>query len=113
MRFKITLRVHKEVFGNQLPISYQYELSAWIYSVVAKSDNLYATWLHDNGFMEHKKGIFTENMFTIGDKKSKIQFQVVQIEMLPYVRSWIGREKRGGFWDGGENYQLKKYNYDI
>ena len=128
MRFKITLRVHKNAYGNLLPISYQYELSAWIYSVIAKSDHAYAAWLHDNGFAnfykrfkmfvysnlfpqckvtddrmsiphdtmflllsflpeksteEFVKGIFTENTFTLGDKKSKVQFQVSNIEVLP------------------------------
>ena len=127
MRFRITLRVNKSVFGNLLPISYQYELSAWIYGVIAKSDRLYAAWLHNNGFInDHKrfkmfsysnlfpqckviddrmviqndtmflylsflpeksteefvKGIFSDNTFTLGDKKSKVQFQVENIEVL-------------------------------
>ena len=128
MRFKISLRVYKETFGNKLPISYQYELSAWIYGVIAKSDSLYAAWLHNNGFVndykrfkmfvysnlfpqfkviddrlaiqsdtmfmflsflpeksteEFVKGIFSENTFALGDKKSKVQFQVESIEVLP------------------------------
>ena len=128
MRFQITLRVDKNAFGNKLPISYQYELSAWIYGVIAQSDALYAAWLHNNGFVkdnkrfrmfaysnlfprfkviddrliilgdslfmylsflpeksteEFVKGIFMENRFTIGDRKSKVQFQVENIEVLP------------------------------
>jgi len=128
MRFKVTLRANKDVYGNQLPISYQYELSAWIYGVIAKSDNLYASWLHDNGFPIHNRrfkmfaysnlsphckvigdrmviqddtmhfflsflpekstekfvrGIFTESKFALGDKRSRVQFQVESIEILP------------------------------
>ena len=127
MRFKITLRVNKNAYGSQIPISYQYELSAWIYRVIAKSDSLYAAWLHNNGFSnlnkrfklftysnlspqckvvgdrmfvqdtmsllltflpeksteEFIKGVFADNTFTLGDKKSKVQFQVENIEVLP------------------------------
>ena len=127
MRFKISLRVNNKVFGNLLPISYQYELSAWIYGVIAKSDSIYAAWLHNNGFVndykrfkmfsysnlfpqckviddrmviqsdtmflylsflpersteEFVKGIFSDNTFSLGDKKSKVQFQVENIEVL-------------------------------
>jgi len=50
MRFRITLRVDRERFGDLMPINYQYELSAWIYKVLAKSDAKYSAWLHDNGY---------------------------------------------------------------
>jgi len=52
MRFKLNLDIEHRVFGNKLPINYQYELSAWIYSVIAKGDRQYAEWLHQNGFAE-------------------------------------------------------------
>lgn len=48
MRFKITLR--KNSRGNQLPASYQYELSAWIYSIIEKADELYSRFLHNQGY---------------------------------------------------------------
>ena len=136
MRFKLNLRVYKDTFGNMLPISYQYELSAWIYKTIAKSDVLYAGWLHDNGFAndnkrfkmfvfsnifpqckaigdrmcilndtmflylsflpdksteEFVKGIFLDNLFTLGDEKSKVQFQVENIEALstPPLNNYI------------------------
>jgi CRISPR-associated endoribonuclease Cas6 len=50
MRFKLTLKVEKEYFGNAIPINYQYELSAVIYKILSKSSEQYAIWLHDNGF---------------------------------------------------------------
>ena len=128
MRFKITFKVNKSAYGDSIPISYQYELSAWIYNIIAKSDSLYATWLHNNGFSnlnkrfklftysslapqckvigdrmivqdtmslflsflpeksteEFIKGVFTDNTFVLGDKKSKVQFHVENIEVLPY-----------------------------
>ena len=117
----------KSIFGNMLPISYQYELSACIYKIIAQSNNRYADWLHDNGFTNYNKrfkmfvysnlfpqckavgdrmcilndtmylylsflpeksteefvkGIFLNNIFTLGDGKSKVQFQVENIEAL-------------------------------
>lgn len=131
MRFKLNLSINKEKFGNALPYSYQYELSAYIYHTLAKGNAQYAEWLHQNGFnLEGKqfrlfsfsnllvdkiktdkntnrlllvsdkaelhisflpersteefiKGIFSEQVFSIGDKQSKIQFSVQGIEMLP------------------------------
>ena len=127
MRFKVNLRVNRGVYGNLLPISYQYELSSCIYKIIAKSNSLYAEWLHNNGFAndnkrfkmfvfsnlfpqckaigdrmcilndtmylylsflpeksteEFVKGIFLENQLTLGDGKSKVQFQVENIEAL-------------------------------
>lgn len=130
MKFKLTLSVDKNAFGNLLPFSYSYELSAWIYKVLASSDSEYAAWLHDNGFSingkqfkffsfsrlffdnarpmkntdrlaiysdqavlflsflpeksteDFIKGIFSENEFTIGDRKSKVQFRVKGVELL-------------------------------
>lgn len=131
MRFKLKLYINKEKSGNALPLSYQYELSAYIYHTLAKGDAQYATWLHENGFnMEGKqfrlfsfsnlivdkikidkeanrllllsntaelqisflpersteefvKGVFSEQVFMLGDKQSKVQFMVQGIEMLP------------------------------
>lgn len=51
MRFKLQLEVNKNVFGNRLPINYQYEQSAVIYRILARADKDYATWLHENVFV--------------------------------------------------------------
>jgi len=129
MRFQLNLKIDSHVFGNRLPINYQYELSAWIYRIIAQGDQQYAEWLHQNGFSEkHRnfrlfvfsnlyspgtkfekdrliftsdkasfclsllpeksteafvKGIFREQEFTLGDRVSKVQFRVQQVEMLP------------------------------
>lgn len=131
MRFALTLSVNKTAYGNLIPLSYSYELSAWIYKVLASSDEAYASWLHDNGFAQENKrfkfftfsrllfdnakpvkgtdrlaifsdkatiflsfapeistqnfisGIFSNNEFTIGDRKSKVKFRVNNIELLP------------------------------
>ena len=131
MRFSLLLSIDKAAHGNLIPLSYAYELSAWIYKVLASSDTNYATWLHDNGFTQENKrfkfftfsrllfdnakpvegtdrlaifsdrailylsflpeksteefikGIFSDNEFTIGDRKSKVKFRVDGIELLP------------------------------
>jgi len=129
MRFKLNLNIENQVYGNRLPINYQYELSAWIYKIIAQGDEQYAQWLHQNGFSEkHRnfrlfvfsnlysqgikfakdrlifvsdkasfylsllpeksteafiKGIFKEQTFSIGDRISKVQFRVQQVEMIP------------------------------
>jgi len=129
MRFQLNLRVDSHVYGNILPINYQYELSAWIYRIIAQGDRLYAEWLHQNGYAEgHRnfrlfvfsniyspgirnqndrllfhsdkasfylsllpeksteafiKGIFREQVFSLGDRVSKVQFSVQQVELIP------------------------------
>lgn len=50
MRFRIKLLV-SNLYGKEIPINYQYELSAAIYRILSKADQAYAAWLHDNGFM--------------------------------------------------------------
>src|SRR5690554_4883241 len=47
MRFKIIL--HK-ISGNQIPINYQYPLSAVIYKILAKGNTEYAQFLHETGY---------------------------------------------------------------
>lgn len=51
MRFKLTLQIQPRVLGHELPINYQYELSAAIYRILAHSDENYSSWLHENGFV--------------------------------------------------------------
>jgi CRISPR-associated endoribonuclease Cas6 len=70
MRFKLTLKVNREVFGDILPLSYQYELSAAIYKILSKADAEYATWLHNNGFElnpQKKFKLFTFSRLRIPD----------------------------------------------
>src|SRR5574344_908739 len=131
MRFKLKLDVNKQVYGNILPISYQYEASSLIYKTLAKASEEYAFWLHENGFrlengkqfklftfsrlkIEQRKilqeseriailcdevewqitflpekstekfiqGVFSNQVFEIGDKISRVQFRVRSIEAM-------------------------------
>ena len=50
MRFKLILSVKAESFGNILPVSYQYELSAAVYRRFRENMEPYLHWLSSNGF---------------------------------------------------------------
>ena len=50
MRFKLVLSVKSESFGNVLPVSYQYELSAAVYRRIRENLDSYLNWLSSNGF---------------------------------------------------------------
>ncbi|WP_434501944.1 CRISPR-associated endoribonuclease Cas6 [Prevotella sp.] len=56
MRFKLTLKINREKYGDTLPLSYQYEASSAIYRILSNADKEYSTWLHENGFnLDFKK----------------------------------------------------------
>lgn len=55
MRFKVDLLFDFSRYGNRLPINYQYELSGWIYHTLAKGDEAYSEWLHENGYTKDRK----------------------------------------------------------
>lgn len=48
MRFLLTLRRLSD--PAIIPINYQYELSAWIYRVLAEGDAAFSDWLHREGY---------------------------------------------------------------
>ncbi|MDR1897023.1 MAG: CRISPR-associated endoribonuclease Cas6, partial [Prevotellaceae bacterium] len=74
MRFKLSLQIDRSISGNLLPINYQYPLSAWIYSVIAKGNTMYSAWLHDNGFLPSDSSksfkLFTFSGLVIAHAKS-------------------------------------------
>lgn len=55
MRFRLRLELQPQVKGREIPINYQYELSAAIYRILSKANQEYAAWLHNNGFWVDKK----------------------------------------------------------
>lgn len=131
MKFKLTLKINREKYGDTLPLSYQYEASSAIYRILSNADEEYSTWLHDNGFnLDPKKkfklftfsrifgdykifkdtarikyfgeivewyvsflpeqstqkfieGLFLNQTFEIGDKKSTVQFHITCVEAMP------------------------------
>jgi len=129
MKFRLTLSLEKDVYGNMLPLNYQYELSSFVYSSIHRSNADYSTWLHKNGFISDNKqfklftfshlivpkykvnadrliiespvvewiiafmperstddfirGLFSEQVFNLGDRQSKVQFRITGVELMP------------------------------
>lgn len=69
MKFKVTLKVKQK--GQLLPLSYQYEMSSWIYKVINKGNNEFANFLHSKGYELGKKKfkLFTFSRLYVNDYK--------------------------------------------
>ena len=50
MRFKLTFQMDGKKDENCIPISYQYELSSWIYRIIHSGDAASSAWLHNKGY---------------------------------------------------------------
>lgn len=90
MRFKLTLQVLPEVAGRDLPLNYQYELSSAIYKILAKSDQEYASWLHENGYQddgEKKFKLFSFSRLIIS--KWQIQKGTDRLRILSDRVEWL------------------------
>jgi CRISPR-associated endoribonuclease Cas6 len=53
MRFQLTLGLTG--IKNELPLNYQYELSAWIYKTIHFGNPVFSEWLHSNGYCNGNK----------------------------------------------------------
>ena len=63
MRIKIEFKLSGK--RQVLPMNYQYPVSAWIYKVLARGDNQFSEFLHEQGFrMENQK---TFKLFTFSN----------------------------------------------
>lgn len=77
MRFNLSL-LH--IGGEkELPFSYQYLLTGAIYSIMAKADGEYATFLHDQGYPVGKK---TFKLFTFSDLKVSFKSQGDRMQLV-------------------------------
>lgn len=91
MRFKLTLYVNKQAFGNELPLRHQYEQSAAIYRILSKADSSYSEWLHSNGYtLESGKRfkLFTFSRFEVSRfhiDKSTARFKILTDTVIWYI----------------------------
>lgn len=78
MRFLIKLQILPSS-ANILPINYQYELSSVIYKLLNQGDNVFAEWLHSNGFnsLNKKFKFFVFSMLNF--PTMKVENQNIQI----------------------------------
>jgi CRISPR-associated endoribonuclease Cas6 len=88
MKFKITFQVTKP--GQMLPLSYQYELSSWIYSLMAIGNSDFTDFLHQKGFASAGKKYkffsfsqlcFPPKGFSIHGDKMKINAKEISFEI--------------------------------
>lgn len=95
MRFKITLEIDAEKYGNVLPISYQYELTSAVNNLLMADKVLFENWLSQNRFSlnDHLQtrlfaisNLYVPKIFVTGDRLHvnvpRIQFW---ISLLPSI----------------------------
>lgn len=113
MRFKVTLNIDKQAFGNSIPINYQYEQSAVIYKILSQASTNYATWLHDNGFTVEDKQfkLFTYSRFYIPrytiDKENALL--IINSDTIEWSVSFLPEESTEKFIQGvfmNQTFQL-------
>ena len=106
MRFKLTLTVNKETYGNILPLNYQYELSAVIYKILSRASESYSNWLHDNGFNIEQYGkqfkLFTFSRLIIDDFKILTESEriIVNSKYVEWVVSFLPEKSTETFIQG-------------
>jgi CRISPR-associated endoribonuclease Cas6 len=76
MQFKITFRVLQP--GQLLPLSYQYELSAWIYKLISRSDSEFGQFLHQYGYASETKRF---KLFTFSNLHVQPPFDILDDRM--------------------------------
>lgn len=92
MRFKITF----SKVGNKklLPVNYQYYISAWIYNIIASADNVFADFLHNEGYREGSKNFkfFNYSSLDFGRvvlRKEKNLFEIKQDQISLNVSFYL------------------------
>ncbi|MCO6478217.1 MAG: CRISPR-associated endoribonuclease Cas6 [Phaeodactylibacter sp.] len=82
MQFRITFRVKEP--GQLLPLSYQYELSSWIYKLIGSSDSEFGDFLHTRGYASGNKRF---KLFTFSNLYVPPKYEILGDRMKVYSRS--------------------------
>jgi len=80
MRFKLTLIPAR--YPAIIPINYQYEISSWIYKVLAEADPKYATFLHREGYTTEKKRFKLFTFSQLSSTRYEIQKRDSRLKIL-------------------------------
>jgi len=96
MRFKITFQTEEKSFESIIPLSYQYELSAWIYRVISSGNPEFSRWLHNRGYIAEGKSfkLFTFSRLQIPRKQFQIsddRLIIIKGEILIYISFLLER----------------------
>ena len=80
MRFTIIFKINGNSGQEIIPISYQYELSSWVYKMIHEGDSGFAKWLHNKGYMMNGKSfkLFTFSRLQV----PKAQFRISNDRMI-------------------------------
>ena len=91
MRFKLTLSIDKQAFGNRIAFNYMYECSALIYKILYKSDAEFSSWLHGNGFAVNGKRfrLFTFSRLQIPSYRIDGSFISIQSDTIEWLISFL------------------------
>jgi len=102
MRFKLTLSVDKQSFGNRISFNYMYECSALIYKILSKSNAAFSSWLHENGFAVNKKRfkLFTFSRLHIPKYRIDGQFISIQSDSIEWLISFLPERSTQEFVQG-------------
>ncbi len=113
MRFKIILNIEKLIYGNALPLNYQYEQSAVIYKILSRASENYSDWLHNNGFTLESKQfkLFTYSRlfiprYTIDKERARI---IINSDTVEWYVSFLPEESTEKFVQGvfmNQTFQL-------
>lgn len=79
MQFRISFRLKQP--GQLLPLSYQYELSSWIYSLISSADSEFGAFLHTRGYASGNKRF---KMFTFSNLYVPPQYEIAGDRMKIY-----------------------------
>jgi CRISPR-associated endoribonuclease Cas6 len=79
MQFKIFFRVKQP--GQLLPLSYQYELSAWIYKLISLSNSSFGEFLHTRGYVSGNKRF---KLFTFSNLHVPPRYEILGDRMKIY-----------------------------
>ncbi|MEL6254562.1 MAG: CRISPR-associated endoribonuclease Cas6 [Bacteroidota bacterium] len=71
MKFNITFQLLRP--GQLLPLSYQYELSSWIYQRIGDANQDFANFLHEEGYVAGKKRFKFFSFSRLGVPRFEIQ----------------------------------------
>jgi len=72
MQFKVVFRMLHP--GQMLPLSYQYELSSWIYSLIYQANSDFASFLHSQGYVSGNKRF---KLFTFSSLWIPPKFEII------------------------------------
>ena len=81
MQFRITFQVLQP--GQLMPLSYQYELSSWIYSRIHQSDSEFANFLHGQGYGLDNKRF---KLFTFSNLWVPPRYEIIDDRMKVWSR---------------------------